>query len=154
MTYNRDNNMIWEKNENYWGEGPYLDGIEMVFVPEATNHGYDGSRRSSYVVRCTTATHEGAGGKGFVRQDGWAGIQYMIVPNTVDADSPFVDKRVREAVEYAIDKQALCDALGCSYTEPLYTVAPQVTGAEINCSVTTTPIKPVSSWLKPVMPMV
>ena len=34
--FNRDNNLIFEKNEDYWGEGPYLDGIEMIFVPEAT----------------------------------------------------------------------------------------------------------------------
>jgi len=126
VTYNRDNNMIWEKNENYWGEGPYLDGIEIVFIPEATTAMAKMEAGEAHMWSGAQPQHmKELEEKGFVRQYGWAGIQYMIVPNTVDADSPFVDKRVREAVEYAIDKQALCDALGYGYTEPLYTVAPQ-----------------------------
>ena len=34
--FNRDNNLIFEKNEDYWGEGPYLDGIEMILCLKAT----------------------------------------------------------------------------------------------------------------------
>ena len=61
--------------------------------------------------------------KGFARQSGWAGMQWHLVPNTVDPDSPFADKRVREAVEYALDKKTLVETLGYGYWEPMVTVA-------------------------------
>ena len=124
--FNRDNNLIFEKNEDYWGEGPYLDGIEMIFVPEATTAMAMLEAGQAHMWSGAQPQHQKElEEKGFVRQHGWAGIQYMIVPNTVREDSPFKDKRVREALEYAIDKQALCDVLGYGYSDPLNTVAPK-----------------------------
>ena len=62
---------------------------------------------------------------GFARQTGWAGIQTILVPNSVDEESPFTDLRLREAMEYAINKDEICVTLGFGYLEPLFTIAPQ-----------------------------
>jgi peptide/nickel transport system substrate-binding protein len=43
-----------------------------------------------------------------------------IMPDAGNADSPFADKRVREAVEYAIDKKAICQSIGRGLWEPAY----------------------------------
>ncbi|HHX74160.1 MAG TPA: ABC transporter substrate-binding protein [Firmicutes bacterium] len=124
--FNRDNNLIWEKNENYWGEGPYLDGIEIRFVPDAGTaqammEAGDADMWSGAVPAQNQKELEE---KGFVRQSAWAGIQSVLVPNTVDTSTPLADLRVREAIEYAINKQGICDVLGYGYLEPLNTVAP------------------------------
>ena len=62
---------------------------------------------------------------GFTRISGWAGIQWHLLPNADDPNSIWSNKKLREAVEYAIDKQALCDALGYGFYEPLFTISPQ-----------------------------
>ena len=49
-------------------------------------------------------------GKGYTVQTGWAGFEYHLMPNTVDPASPMAKKEVREALEYALDKEAICKA--------------------------------------------
>ncbi|NLP36384.1 MAG: ABC transporter substrate-binding protein [Firmicutes bacterium] len=123
--YNRDNNMIWVKNENYWGKEAYLDGIEITFVPEAsTAMALMQNGDADMWVEGPAQNYAELEALGFVNQKGWAGVQMHLIPNTVDPNSPFQDKRVREALEYAIDKQALCDVLGYGYMRPITAVSP------------------------------
>jgi peptide/nickel transport system substrate-binding protein len=52
---------------------------------------------------------------------------FALIPDSTNPDSPLADKRVREAVEYAIDKGKIANTLGKGYWEPYYTVAPSNT---------------------------
>ncbi|HHX74158.1 MAG TPA: ABC transporter substrate-binding protein [Firmicutes bacterium] len=123
--FNRDNNLVFVKNEDYWGEGPYLDSIEFLFIPEATTASAMMEAGSAHMWSGAQPQHQKElEEKGFVRQTAWAGIQSLLVPNTVDT-SPLQDRRVREAIEYAIDKQGICDVLGYGYLETLNTIAPK-----------------------------
>lgn len=45
------------------------------------------------------------------------GIQ-VLVPDSANSDSPFVDQRVREALMYAFDRKAMAEALGYGLWEP------------------------------------
>src|SRR5665648_331283 len=63
--------------------------------------------------------------KGFEVQTGWTGFQYHLMPNTVSADSPFKDLKVREAVEYALDRLAISEAIGYGRYVPISEVAPE-----------------------------
>ena len=45
--------------------------------------------------------------KGFVYQTGWAGAQTHLIPYTADPNSPFLDKRVREAVDMPLISKQL-----------------------------------------------
>ena len=123
--FKRDVSLRFSRFEDYWQEDmPYLDGFEVVFVPDpevaqamleaGEVHMWNGVPIKNQVELVE---------KGFVRQSGWAGMQYHLIPNTVDPNSPFADKRVREALEYAIDKEALAEVLGYGFFEPMYTVA-------------------------------
>jgi ABC-type transport system substrate-binding protein len=47
-----------------------------------------------------------------------------IFPDSKDPNSPFAKKAVREAVEYAMDKQALAESLGYGFTQPVTMMAP------------------------------
>jgi peptide/nickel transport system substrate-binding protein len=46
-----------------------------------------------------------------------------LLPNSSDPDSPFADRRVREALEYAIDRPALSKMIGQGKYEPLTQLA-------------------------------
>jgi peptide/nickel transport system substrate-binding protein len=54
---------------------------------------------------------------------GWPAFYYHLMPNTADPASPMANLKVREAVEYALDKPAICDAIGYGRYTPLYEVA-------------------------------
>jgi len=74
-----------------------------------------------------------------------------LLPDSLNADSVLADKRVRQAVEYAIDRPAIVKALGHGYwqaltqmaNESVYGYDPGIEGRPYN------PAKPGSYWLKP-----
>ena len=59
---------------------------------------------------------------GYYRQQAWPMLPFGIWPNTVNPDSVMADKSVREAVEYAIDKDAVAKAIGFGIYVPLYSL--------------------------------
>ncbi len=52
------------------------------------------------------------------------GVTVALGWNTVDASSPFVNKDVRLAVEYAIDKETITKTLGYGFWTPSYQILP------------------------------
>lgn len=117
------------RNENYWKEGlPYLDSIEIRYIPDnntALNSflakeidvaikmpgdiiaDYEGTADFEIVEPATTV---GLVGEGFVS-------------NSLDPNSPFHDVRVRKAVTYAIDKNAIAESLFRGYVTPIHQFA-------------------------------
>ncbi|MGD0780286.1 MAG: ABC transporter substrate-binding protein [Dehalococcoidales bacterium] len=110
----------YERFDDYWGNKANVDGIKMI-----------------YIVDATTAGLAFKGGDGLVWEGGdpktavdlvKAGYQELtrrgpimnLVPDSANPDSPFAKKEVREAVEYAINKQAIVDALGFGTSEVVY----------------------------------
>lgn len=122
--FERDVRARFVKNENYWEKDkPYLDGVDVLYVKEKFTQ--------------TAAIQSGAAdvlmldlGKeaadlqrlGFNIVSRSSGI-VCLIPDSANAQSPFSDKRVREAVEYAIDKEALIAAKGYGFLKPAYQVA-------------------------------
>ena len=47
-----------------------------------------------------------------------------LIPDTANADSPWANQKVREAVEYAIDKEAIAKAFGYGYWKAPYQIVP------------------------------
>ncbi|NLM52215.1 MAG: ABC transporter substrate-binding protein [Firmicutes bacterium] len=121
----RDSHIYWVKNEDYWQEGyPYLDRIEIIDIPEPTTAAaaFEAGEARAWLNADNQYAREFVD-KGYVRNEGWAGMQTVILFNNAEGEL-FSDKRLREAVEYAIDKQAISDALGYGFSEPIYAVAP------------------------------
>ena len=63
--------------------------------------------------------------KGFKRQASWPALGYSIYINTANPNSKWKDKRLREAVEYALDKEAIAKALGFGLYKPLKSLPPE-----------------------------
>jgi peptide/nickel transport system substrate-binding protein len=112
--------LTYVKNPNYWEKGlPYLDGIEINTVPDpmTTVLAFKaGQAHAVYAAHTTTAAQ--------LRE---AGYQLQIAPGNAVAlsfdskNSEYFSKRqVREAIEYAIDKEAICNGPGEGLVTPMY----------------------------------
>jgi peptide/nickel transport system substrate-binding protein len=121
--YKRDVSTKWVKNKNYWQSGkPYLDGIEVRYIPDPVT--------ASAMMQAGEADYwdgpakdaADLSKKGFVIKKGY-GSEGIIYINTKDPNSKFQDKRLREAIEYALDKPTIAKALGFGLGVPLTTVA-------------------------------
>lgn len=112
--YIKDDHMTWVRNPNYWQPGkPYLDGIEIKFIPDAVvaSTMMEAGEADMWTSGSTAKTQGDLAKKGFVLQ-GSTGTPITIYFNNKDVNSKFTDKRLREAVEYAIDKAAIAKAIG------------------------------------------
>jgi peptide/nickel transport system substrate-binding protein len=122
--FQRDVSLTYTRNPNYWEEGkPYLDGFQELFVPD---------------VLTRLALFKSGGGEMLnladdgrnanqLKADGFNIITYQtgattLVPDSANADSPWSKIKVRQAAEYAIDKEAIVNALGFGYWKPAYQI--------------------------------
>lgn len=127
-TFNRDQNMIWEKNPDYWGKDqglPYLDEVEFMYLSDmnTAKAAMEAKEADSWTGADSQMLSE-MQKKGFVLQGNWAGLYGILIPNLVDEKTPVHDQRVRDAIDYAIDREALAEALGYGMSIPCYEMAP------------------------------
>jgi peptide/nickel transport system substrate-binding protein len=123
--YKRDDYIKWVKFDGYWQKGkPYLDGIITRIIPDpVTASAVMQAKEADMWYQPPIRNQAELEKKGLVRQSGF-GLPRMIYIDNKDPDSRFRDKRLREAVEYALDKPAIAKALGFGYFTPLTMVAP------------------------------
>ena len=105
---------IYTKNENYWKEGlPYLDSVEVTLVTESStaNTAFQANEYDMYWVSLANPTIlqqlDGAGI--YVKEDNQNGMgveSLGLIPNSA-IDGPGADARVRRALCYAIDVDAI-----------------------------------------------
>ncbi len=114
--------MTFAKNPNYWDKGlPYLDGmkIDSVMNPMTQMMTFKaGQANAIYDAVPTTAAQ--------LRD---AGYTLQIAPGalyTLSFDSKnskiFAKAKVRQAIEYAVDKEAICNGPGLGLYKPIYQI--------------------------------
>jgi peptide/nickel transport system substrate-binding protein len=114
--YVRDQKLVYDRNDNYWRGKPYLDGIDWHIIPqtEVALLSYKAGELHTIIVQ-----PKDAGGlikEGFeITATTDIVLNMCILPSSAVTNSPLADIRVRRAVEYAIDKQELVDALTYGY---------------------------------------
>jgi len=113
------------KNPDYWVEGkPYLDAIETIFVGDPVTAKMvlqSGDADMGGTSLNNIAEYEGLG---FDVQLTTEAI-WVLVPDTANPDSPWANQKVREAVEYAIDRESIAESLGYGYLKAPYQIAPR-----------------------------
>jgi len=127
--YKKDDHMTWVRNPNYWQPGkPYLDGIEIKYVPDAMTASLQMESKQADFWEGGTITQWSALSKKGFKLQGSSGLPITIYINET-ATSKFKDQRLREAVEYALDRPAMAKALGQGYFTPLeYSIGPDMWG--------------------------
>ncbi len=124
--FERDTSIRYVKNENYWRKGyPLLDAIEVRFIPDPTVAEMMMEQKQADMWLEVLPTIKNAVDlerKGFKVNWGPGGI-WSLAPNSSNTKSPFNNKKVREAIEYAIDRPALAKAIGYGRFEPASQIA-------------------------------
>jgi peptide/nickel transport system substrate-binding protein len=122
----------YTKFNDYWDKGkPYLDAIEMYFIADpltmsaafqAADFGAMGGDLSSI--------HYDLQQKGYPVVSCYSGA-YTLVPDGKNPDSPWSNLKVRQALDYAIDREGLVKARGFGFWTPIYQYANPGTPAYI-----------------------
>jgi peptide/nickel transport system substrate-binding protein len=116
------------KNPDYWGKDsqgnnlPYLDAVDFIFVADPnTQLAVMKSGAGDIVVSETgkrTADLAAAGFKVYAALVATS----VLYPDTANSDSPFFNQKVREAVEYSIDREAIAKTFGYGYWKAPYQI--------------------------------
>ncbi len=118
--FQRDIVVKMEKFDVYWREGlPYLDSAELITVKDATTASAMMQAGQADIWMGTPAQQASE-----LKEMGYVILETPTTYNniycdSVDPASPFADKKVREAIEYAIDRAAMAEALGFGFQIPV-----------------------------------
>jgi len=112
----------FKKWDGYWQKGkPYIDTVEIRNTTDITVAIMSFKAGEVHAVitidpnDCVQLANEGYK---VVKLPMF--FVHNIVPDSANPQSPFKDKRVREALEYAINREAIAKAVGKGYFEPAY----------------------------------
>jgi peptide/nickel transport system substrate-binding protein len=125
VSFDREVSLKSKKFEGYWRKGlPYLDAFDFYFIkdPMVRQAAFEAGEGQA-LDRPTPKQAYELKAKGYEVIGPWPTYMYLLGPDSANPDSPFRDKRVREALEYAIDRQAIAKALGYGFftgmTQPI-----------------------------------
>ncbi len=121
VSFQRGKNMLWTRFDQYWKQGrPYLDGVEYLFIKDKMTALSALKAGEAHGIIFALPQHAKTMAKqGFkIDFDQAVGIHLMV--DSKSPDSPWANKKVRQAAEYAIDKETICSQLGLDYKLPVY----------------------------------
>lgn len=126
VEWKRDAHIKWAKFDGYWQKGkPYLDGIETHYIPDpVTASAMMQAKEADIWTNPPVKDQADLEKKGLQRCAYWPALPNILYFNTTDPSKPLAKLKVREAIEYAIDKAAIAKALGFGYYTPLKMTAP------------------------------
>ncbi len=122
--FERDTILEFVKNEDYWQEGkPYLDRIQYICIPDpmtqvATFKVGDADLLQPWSGMVLGEMKQMPGIEFIYSHSG----TFVIYPDDANPDSPLANKLVREAIEHAINKEALMAVSGFGVFEAAYQV--------------------------------
>lgn len=111
----------YERFDEYWGDKAKVDGIKYIYIVDATTAAmaYEAGDALVWEGADAKTAYRLMQGEGYQRLTRRGPIMNLI-PDSINPDSPFYKKEVREAVEYAIDREAIVDAYGYGAWEAVY----------------------------------
>ena len=151
---------IYTKNENYWKEGlPYLDSVEITVVTESST-AETAFRANEYdmiqVLDMSPLVKQDLDNDGIYvaeRNENGMGVGTLgLIPNSA-IDGPWADARVRRAMCYAIDVDALNAAFLMGTAQMTDQWAVQLPTMMISTTTSSIPTVQKNCWPKLVMQM-
>jgi peptide/nickel transport system substrate-binding protein len=137
--YQRDVSFTGVKNPNFWETGyPYLDQVQLLYVADRLTRDAlfkSGGAEIMDMQPQQAASYQSADYNIATEPAGAA----ILVPDSINTDSPWSNLKVRQAAEYAIDKDAIVKAFGYGYWQTAYQYStPAMIGWDPNFSGTRT----------------
>lgn len=110
-SWSRGQEIVMTKNENYWGGAPRLDTVTFKFVPDAGSRVMMLETGEVHAIMAVPPTEiarlENVDGVDVVRQ---TSVRVIYLGFNQERE-PFKDVRVRQALNYAIDKETLINTI-------------------------------------------
>jgi peptide/nickel transport system substrate-binding protein len=116
VSFSKDQSLKFEKFTGYWDKTkPYLDGVEVLYIadPVVSRMAFEKGNADIALLSVPLDAKELAP-KGFNISSYPLAVQ-CLGGDSANSDSPFADKKVREAVEYAINKDLMVKTFGFGY---------------------------------------
>lgn len=125
VEWERDVSVKLTKFYDYWQKGkPYLEGLEFIFIKDPISASMAFQAGQAHIlIGPTPQVAKDLEKKGYNILSSDSHTMYLACDGA-NPDSPYADKRVRLAVEYAIDRKAISDTIGYGYTKPLTQICP------------------------------
>jgi ABC-type transport system substrate-binding protein len=123
--YKVDTYYEMERNDDYWGGKPLLDGIKWIFIKDTVSAELAfeaGEADVLFQIGQSTTILRDMTPKGYP-VDKFAGLNLNLIPSSGNPNSPLSNPKVREAIEYAIDKEKICQSVLYGYAQPMYQLA-------------------------------
>jgi ABC-type transport system substrate-binding protein len=119
VSWQLESRLRFEKFNGYWQKGkPYLDAIEWVIISDMMTRTAAFKRGEVNVfpnLEPQDVKELEKEDKYYFSTGGLTGLNYSLAGDSGHPNSPFANVRVRQAIEHAIDKQTLVDALTYGY---------------------------------------
>ncbi len=117
-SWDRGNEIVMERNDDYWGEVPQLDSVTFKFVPEGSSRVIMLETGEVHAIMAVPPTDidrlEGEPEIDVVHQ---TSVRVLYLGFNME-EEVFEDVRVRQALNYAVDKNAIIDTLFQGVGEP------------------------------------
>ena len=121
----QDQDVIIERNDEYWGEKPHLQRVRFAVIPDATTQALELRKGSADAVMNALSFDTIPVLQKNLR------LQVLHAPGTIlqylsfNLRDPILrDVRVRQAIAYAIDRQPLIDSLFRGFARPAKSILP------------------------------
>jgi len=121
--------LVLDANEAYWRHPPYIKRIIMKGVPEGTTRLAmlkRGEADIAFALEGEVAEEVKRDPKLTLVDTRHASIQWLDFAEQWDPKSPWHDKRIRLAANYAIDRQAINEAACLGFCPPTSVIIPRV----------------------------
>jgi len=121
--------LVLEANEAYWRHPPYIKRIVMKGVPEGTTRLAmlkRGEADIAFALEGEVAEEVKRDPKLILVDTRHASIQWLDFAEQWNPKSPWHDKRVRLAANYALDRQAINEAACLGFCPPTAVIIPRV----------------------------
>ncbi len=117
VSFQRDVSLKYTKWEGYWQTGkPYLDAVEFVYItdPMVALASFQAGE-GDIIIGLEGKDAKSLEDSGKYTVSKTYGALFGLAGDGAHADSPFAKLQVRQAVEYAIEREAVVKAIGLGY---------------------------------------
>ncbi len=118
VSWERDGPLVMEANEDYWGQVPAIKRITVRAVPEAGSRIAELEAGNVDLITNVPPDQTDLVETGISRLEAVEGLRRIFIYiNVAQEDKPWADKRVRQAMNYAVDVDTIGETLFAGYAK-------------------------------------